>query len=77
MDYALIDNGTVVNIIYLHPSNAEEFPNAIPLDGYPVGIGDTYEDGMFYHDGVAVKMSADEMNDMKAALNELGVFADE
>lgn len=74
MDYALIENGTVVNIIYLHPMNAEDFPNAVPLEGVPAGIGDTYKDGAFYRNGLLID---DETADMRSALNELGVFVDE
>ena len=51
MDYALIDNGIVVNIIYLHPMNADEFPNAAPTNDLPIEIGDTYIEGKFYRDG--------------------------
>ena len=54
MRYALINNSVVTNIIFLNPSNASEFPNVAPLDGLPVIIGDTYQDGKFYRDGVEV-----------------------
>lgn len=51
MNYALIENGKVINIIYLTPSNASDFPNAISCDDLPVGIGDDYTNGRFYRDG--------------------------
>lgn len=54
MNYALIENELVINVIYLHPMNAREFPNAIPIDDLPVAIGDTYIDGKFYRDGKEV-----------------------
>ncbi len=54
MDYALIENKIVANIIYLHPMNADDFLNAVPINGLPVRIGDTYDDGKFYRDGVEV-----------------------
>lgn len=54
MNYALIENGVITNVIYLSSANAYEFPNAVNIDQYPVGIGDTYVDGKFYHDGVEV-----------------------
>lgn len=54
MDYALIENGTVVNIIYLHPMNANDFSNAVATNGLPVQIGDTYTDGKYYRDGEEV-----------------------
>ena len=81
MNYALIENGVVVNLIYLHPMNASDFPNAVSADGYAVGIGDAYADGAFYRDGELIKSNADiaaeEKADMVAALNNLGVYADE
>lgn len=56
MDYALIDNNSMVsNIIWLHPMNASDFPNAIPTNGLPVSIGDMYENGAFYRDGKRIE----------------------
>lgn len=54
MNYALIENGAITNIIYLSSANAHEFSNAVNIDQYPVGIGDTYTDGKFYRNGVEV-----------------------
>lgn len=54
MDYALIEDGVVVNLIYLHPMNIDEFPNAKPTNGLPVQIGDTFADDKFYHNGKEV-----------------------
>ena len=59
MNYALIDNGIVTNIIWLSPKNADEFPNAIPYGNLPVQIGDTYEDGKFYRNGYLVQTDAE------------------
>ena len=56
MDYALIEDGIVVNTIYLHPMNADEFPNAAAMNGLPIAIGDTYVDGKFYRNGVEVTL---------------------
>ena len=50
MNYAIIDNGIVTNIICLLPANASEFSNAVPLHDRPVAIGDAYTDGRFYRD---------------------------
>ena len=55
MNYALVENGVVANIIWLYPGNAAEFPNAVPLGDRPVMIGDGYADGVFTRDGAAVK----------------------
>ena len=54
-NYARIEDGVVINIIYLSPENAHEVPDAVNVSEYPVGIGDTYVDGRFYHDGVEVR----------------------
>ena len=55
MEYALIKDEIVINLIWLHPMNADEFPNAVSIEGLPVQIGDTYIDGIFYRDGEEVK----------------------
>ena len=43
MNYAWIENGVVTNLIYLLPSNAADFPNAVPLGGVPAAIGDSWD----------------------------------
>lgn len=51
MNYALIKDNVVTNIILLLPFNAEDFPNAVCIEGLFVQIGDTYDGERFYHDG--------------------------
>lgn len=51
MNYALVENGVVTNIIWLHPMNANDFQNAVPTNGLPIQIGDTYTNGKFYREG--------------------------
>ena len=81
MNYALIKDGYVVNIIWLSPSNAQDFPGAVVLNGLPVQVGDAYSDGIFYRNGDRVLSPVEaveaEMADMKAALALLGVTDDE
>ena len=81
MNYALIENGVVTNIIWLYPGNASDFPNAVPLGDVPAAIGDTYTDGVFYHNGERVLTITEYMQkeaaDMQEALALLGVNADE
>lgn len=74
MNYALITNGVVSNIIWLYDGNAQEFPDAVALGGRPVMIGDTYENGRFYRDGAEV-LTAEEaaLTEYRAALAVLGV----
>ncbi len=78
MNYALLDeNGVVVNVIWLYPANADDFPNAVPMNDVPAMIGDTYADGFFYSDGERIlstneKLHA-QMEDMQSALENVGV----
>ena len=75
MNYALIENGLVTNLIWLHPGNAEDFPSAVPLGDVPAAIGDAYTDGAFYRDGVKVLTAveqavADVLSEIERALDE-------
>lgn len=70
MDYALMENGIVVNLISLHPANEGDFPEAVPLCGVPVQIGDTLEDGVFYREGQRVLTVTQEMHQQIAELDE-------
>lgn len=54
MNYALIKNRTVINLIYLHPMNADDFSNAVPTNDLPVQIGDVYDGEHFLRDGKIV-----------------------
>lgn len=53
MQYALIKNNTIENIIVADSYNANQiksslgYDEAINVDGYPVSIGDVYEEGFF------------------------------
>ncbi|MDY2655708.1 MAG: hypothetical protein SOV75_01720 [Candidatus Limiplasma sp.] len=77
MNYALVENGTVTNIIWLHPANADEFSNAVPMGDIPVAIGDTWDGEHFYRNGelvlTAAELAAAEAQDMKEALELLGI----
>ena len=77
MNYAWIENGVVTNLIYLLPSNAAEFPGAVPMGGVPAAIGDTWDGARFLRDGqpvlTAAERAAADAQDMRAALALLGV----
>ena len=78
MNYALVENGTVVNIIWLNERNAGEWPGAVRLGERMVEMGDTYEDGRwFYRDGTEVLTAAEaaqmEAAQYAAALQVMGV----
>lgn len=64
MTYGLIENGVVVNLIWLYEGNAGDYPDAVALLDRPVGIGDRYEDGVFYRDGMPVLTPLEAANDI-------------
>jgi len=73
-NFAIIENGVVARVLWGMVYNMpEDFPNAVQIDDRAVSIGDEYVDGKFYHDGKEVKTIAEEIADMKAALELLGV----
>lgn len=77
MNYALIENGVVSNLIWLYPANAAEFPGAVPLGGVPAAIGDAWDGECFWRNGERVltpaERAAAEAQDMLSALSLLGV----
>lgn len=80
MNYAVVENGTVTNIIWLYPGNASDFPSAVPCGDLPVAIGDTYDGEHFFRDGervlTALEQAQKDAEDMQAALALLGVEND-
>lgn len=77
MQYAIIEEGIVENVMVLYPSNAADFPEAVFCGELPVMIGDTYDGERFYRNSEQVVVpqlrSSEEMEDMQAALEVLGV----
>lgn len=75
MNYALIENNIVANVIWLYSGNAHDFPNAVALGDRPVAIGDSYIDGRFFRDGgevlTALETAEREKQDMQNALESL------
>lgn len=71
--FAIVENGIVVKRLWGYVSNMSKYPNAVQIDDRAVQIGDTYENGKFYHEGEEVKTIAEKMADMAAALELLGV----
>ena len=68
---AIVEDGIVANVIWGLIYNMDEFPNAVQIDDLAVQIGDTYADGMFYHNGEQVRTNAEIMGEMQEALNIL------
>lgn len=54
MNYAIVKNGIVTNVISLHPMNANDFPSAVSTNDLPVQIGDTYDGERFLRNGDVV-----------------------
>ena len=73
MNYALIEDGVVTNIIWLSYTNADDFPNAVAMGDLPVAIGDTWDGEYFYRDGQRILTRNEKIQDMVDALTLLGV----
>lgn len=56
---ALIENGTVTNMLWCSDSEPETEALINPADR-PVAIGDTYSNGKFYRDGVEILTPLEE-----------------
>ena len=71
---ARIENGVVVNVEWL-PDRAVETDTLKNMGDVPAGIGDTWEEGKFYREGVPVLTAMEEMQaanqDMETALGIL------
>ncbi|MBQ2977621.1 MAG: hypothetical protein IJE17_09035, partial [Clostridia bacterium] len=63
------NDGIVVNILSLRKSQESEFPDCVPLNDIPAGIGDTYSDGLFYRDGVELKSVSQQLAEANEILN--------
>ena len=69
MRYAVIQDGIVVNVLWVKPENAKD--NWVQLeDGMCVGIGDTYADGRFYHNGEPILTHVERLERTVAELDE-------
>ena len=80
-NYALVEDGTVVNVIWLAEGNEGEFPGAVQLGDRPVAIGDTYDGEKFYRNNVEVLTPFEQSNlenlQYQEALNVLGIETEE
>lgn len=72
MRYAQIKDGIVVNVLTIRQAQACEFPDCVPMNDIPAGIGDAYEDGKFYRDGIEIKSIAQELAEAQEILRILG-----
>ena len=69
-NYAIIENGVVTNVIWLCYSNAADFPSAVSVQDRLVSVGDTFENGVFYHEGVPVPTEEERIALLEAELEE-------
>lgn len=61
LNYAIIENGAVTNVIWLCASNAMDFPNAVCVGDRLVATGDAYANGIFARDGAIVPTEAERI----------------
>ena len=61
LNYAMIENGIVTNVIWLCASNAMDFPNAVCVGDRLVAAGDAYANGVFTRDGAIVPTEAERV----------------
>lgn len=71
MNYALIENNIVTNIIWLYPKNVSDFPNAVPMNDIPVAIGDEYIDGIFYRNGERILTEVEQLQKQNTEKDEV------
>ncbi len=76
---ARLEDGTVINVEWVSDETVET-DTFVNLGDVPAMIGDTYTDGAFYRDGekvlTALEQLRAELEDMRNALNTLGVTVD-
>lgn len=71
MRYALIENGTVTNVIVLYPANAADFPGAVCCGDLPVMAGDTWDGENFLRDGKPVLSASRTLEEANGTLTSL------
>ena len=71
---ALIENGTIANMLWCSDSEPETESLIYPADR-PVAIGDTYSNGKFYRGGVEILTQLEEaqkkITEYESALTEI------
>lgn len=71
MNYAKIKDGKVVNVLAIREEQAHEFPDCVPMNDIPAGIGDTYENSKFFRDGAEVKSTVQKLAEADEIINIL------
>lgn len=80
MDFAILQNGKVANLIGIFPTNWQQFEEVV-VAHRNVKVGDDYIMGYFYRNGEKVLTPEEEnyqglVNEMRDALALLGVTMD-
>lgn len=76
MNYTVIDNDIVTNIIWVNPDKPITFLTVVPVGDLPVSIGDEYRDGKFYHEGEEVTAPTTEMDKLEAQVLYTAMMTD-
>ena len=71
MNFAIVEDGVVTNVIWLSASNRGDFPNSVCVANRAVAIGDQYIDGVFLRDGVQVPAYTEQIAAMSNQIGEL------
>jgi len=71
MNFAIVENGVVTNVIWLSASNRGDFPNSVCIANRAVAIGDQYIDGVFLRDGVPVPAYIEQITALSNQIGEL------
>ena len=74
-NFAIVEDGVVTNVVW--GMTYTEIPNAVQIDNRAVAIGDTYENGIFYHNGEEVQTLEEQITELYEAFALLGVTVDE
>ena len=72
MNYALVENGIVTNVIWLYEGNENDFPQAVKLNDRPVAIGDSFDGKDFFRKNEKVLSHFEaELMELKARLESI------
>lgn len=70
-NFAIVEDGVVTNVLWGMVYNMDEFPGAVQVDDLAVEAGDTYADGVFYHEGTPVRTRTEIRAELQEALDIL------
>ena len=74
MNYAVIENGKVANVIVAEPWGAKSLEGVMTLvavEDRPVTMGDEYKDGDFYRDGEKILTPSESLFEYYNAMQEV------